>query len=803
MLLKTELSNEMSPEPDRKAKRGYQVKQLAKINLCAALHLGLLLYTLLIFLSVKSLPLLSTFGLESANLLVLLLGPAFFIVAALRNRDISFGYRHILSQELVWLSFHLAFICSLLLINGFFVASCSQGAGFLPFLVVMLPPILLNISLGALLAKTIEKRSLKLWIAILAYGLYFLYLGWLFLKAPSFRLCSHLSVLITSDLINGADLNGAVIGFRTSTLLLALAVITLGLVFFSGRKHVIRSSLLSRSSACVLILFLLVGYQIIHKKSLMAIGKDRDELINDYQELASDGGLMIWADPQKTSLEQAQRMLDEARFYRAQLKQQLGDISHRPITIWLHHSNREKFLYTGAKNVHFALPKKREIHISGYGIPHPVLGHELAHIYVGEYSHTILGLPGPNYFIPNMALTEGIVMLLTKELNVDNDLSMQEQARALYQSGIKPDLKKLFANNPLQFASLHPRSSYIYAGAALEFFIHGIAPEKKTTALIRLIERGELIALFDNQEDMTLKIGSFIKSLSQPIAPYQIYWAKRVFKPKSILTSDCSHRQINNDLVERALLNGDLHALTQAITPLSTEEQYALLEQAIRQGLANRKYIFSLVMAEQLLSLLKNEITVFSQEVELLRLKALVNLDRLQEADMLAQKIHHEILSPAQQRLLLCARTFLMELKTTSVPRLYRAVLGYLFSGDDINTKLAAMAYQLGEETTLSNAQEQAVLMAKYLYARFHQNLRSRREAFLILDDLMGRLYLMPQSLVREIRLMYAEVSDDLGYASEARLVYLMAEGSALTQGVRQIIADRLARINFSKEYTQ
>ena len=176
----------------------------------------------------------------------------------------------------------------------------------------------------------------------------------------------------------------------------------------------------SKSRGFYLVLFVLLSALavLLHTQSLEALGKNKEQLIKNYTLKQADHNIIIYSNPNLTSLEDTKNILEEALLYRERLKDKLGKISDRPVIIWLHSNDEEKALYTGAKNVHFAQPNHREIHISQSNTPHAVLGHELAHIYVGEYATTLWGLPGRYWVFPNMALTEGLAMVLTPELCV-------------------------------------------------------------------------------------------------------------------------------------------------------------------------------------------------------------------------------------------------------------------------------------------------------------------------------------------------------------------------------------------------
>src|SRR6185503_4115132 len=121
---------------------------------------------------------------------------------------------------------------------------------------------------------------------------------------------------------------------------------------------------------------------------------------------------------------------------------------------------------------------------------------------IGEYASTIFGLPGVYGIFPNLALTEGLAMMLTPESNLENNLSLREQAQAIFQGGIKPDIEKLFSTNPLQFISSQPRFAYVFSGAFLEYILGDLPSSKKEEALKQIIKTGSLHNFFAQNKSL-------------------------------------------------------------------------------------------------------------------------------------------------------------------------------------------------------------------------------------------------------------------------------------------------------------
>jgi hypothetical protein len=777
------------------------MKKPPKLDLSLALHLGLVVATALLFLFTYQSPLLGTLGFESANLLVTLFGPAFCLTAALNQKININSYNRILFKEIMWLSAYIVLIGGLLFFNGLYVTSCSQGAGPLPFLVILLPPLLLNISIGALLSALINSRALKFLLVILGYAAYFAFLGFSWWLEPSFRLFSHPSIIISSDLLQGDTLTPAVLGFRASTLLLALAIMIFGSSFISNARPKVFSKSSRRPFMSLAIISLIMLAQVtLHYKSLASLGKDRTQLLKDYELLAEKNNLKVFADPLKTSNAQAKTILDEALFYQATLKKRLGTLSVEPITIWLYDTNEDKFLYTGAKNVHFALPKHREIHLTGYQTPHDVLGHELAHIYVGERSDTLLGTPGTNHFIPNLALTEGLAVVLTKELTIDNDLTVMEQAQALYHANIRVDIDRLFKSS-IYFALFQPRASYIYAGAALEFLLKDEPEAKRLEKITHLIKTGSINSLFASEPLLSEKIAAFNKFLSQDIEGYKKLWAEKNFITSSIILSDCSdNSRREKTLIKRSLLNRDIANVQSALKHLLKNDQRALLNRAIDSMLEQGAFDFAKSLTELKESLKLDDSKEENIAFNLKKIDYLINLEQFAAANKILDSIDETSIDHGTQRLVTALRMLMHSYRQSGQQdNLSKSTMSFVMAKpSNQSSRQIAFAYALGKSN--NQFESDSYVLASYLYARLEMRLEHYQEALPKIISLMAHKERLPAPFARELLSMLAFTHFTLNHHQEALATYEDLLASATTAGEKLFIENQIERINFKQK---
>ncbi len=611
---------------------------------------------------------------------------------------------------------------------------------------------------------------------------------------------------MTSDLLEGDQLSLAVTGYRTATLLLALVVILLGANFLNSGSTTLFEKKGRRSFD---VLAIIVGLYLLHLgmnfQSLSYIGKNRADLLHDYKLLAEQNNLRIFGDPEKTSLKNAKNVLDEALYYQDKLENQLGTLSKAPITIWLHASNEDKLLYTGAKNVHFALPKHREIHISGFSSPHSVLGHELAHIDVGELSTTIFGLPGPYLFIPNLALTEGIPMALTKELSIENGLSLVEQARALYQGDLRVNLSDLFSENPFHFAKVQPRISYIYAGAMIEFLLEQFPKESQKNKLKELIAKGSLRGMYADDYSWATAQASFMEKLKEPMRVDAILWAKRSFTGSSILLADCSETsQAQRAELNIAALNLDVNKYSLALSRLPKISQKAFIDRAIDEALLNLKPAFALQPSVlDIRNTLPEKDTKADKEMlGFKKLDALVGIKDINAAGGVLNQdsFNEDYFSLSQKRLLAILLVLFHDTDANErVRSLSKAAIGFLFSRSaNEAVKVADLSYIYGQnQLTNDSHNQETILFVKYILARFSMRQEHYREAKKLLRQLLEEKERLPKIIERESYLMSAKLDMETGNGAAAIPTLLHLEQTSTSVGEREQIHDMIARIKF------
>lgn len=162
---------------------------------------------------------------------------------------------------------------------------------------------------------------------------------------------------------------------------------------------------------------------------------------------------------------------DEARLLVKDCDEQLAAVEKRlgargpeRVRAYFFRDANEKKRLMGAANVYIAKPWRHEVYLQLGGFPHPVLGHELAHVVAGSFGRGPFRVAGDvGGLLPNPGLIEGVAVHAAPE---DDDLSGTEWARAMKDLGILPPLRTVFSLGFLGGAS---SKSYTVAGSFIDF----------------------------------------------------------------------------------------------------------------------------------------------------------------------------------------------------------------------------------------------------------------------------------------------------------------------------------------------
>lgn len=203
------------------------------------------------------------------------------------------------------------------------------------------------------------------------------------------------------------------------------------------------------------------------------------------------------------------------------------------ITVYVFASADEKRALMGAGTTQIAKPWRHEIYVQADVYPHPVLGHELAHVIASEFARGPFRVAGPlGGWLPDPGRIEGTAVAASP--SEDSDLSLQGWARAMQDLGLLPPLSSIFR---LSFLGENSSKAYTVAGAFVEWF--------KTHYGVRALRRwygGSDLAELTGGKDLAALERDFRQSLrAVPIEPRALLAAKARFDRPAIFGRACPH----------------------------------------------------------------------------------------------------------------------------------------------------------------------------------------------------------------------------------------------------------------------
>ncbi len=130
------------------------------------------------------------------------------------------------------------------------------------------------------------------------------------------------------------------------------------------------------------------------------------------------------------------------------------------LTAYFFRDALEKRRLMGAAETSMAKPWRHEVYVQLAAYPHPVLGHEVAHVIAGSFARGPFRVGGSaSGWWPNPGLIEGIAVAASPD---DDELSGAQWARAMLDLEILPSGRTLFS---LGFLGDNAAKSYTVAGA--------------------------------------------------------------------------------------------------------------------------------------------------------------------------------------------------------------------------------------------------------------------------------------------------------------------------------------------------
>lgn len=164
--------------------------------------------------------------------------------------------------------------------------------------------------------------------------------------------------------------------------------------------------------------------------------------------------------PSTTREQEAKLLVKDCDEELAMVEKALGAKGPARVKAYFFRDAEDKKRLMGAAHTYIAKPWREEVYLQMLGYPHPVLGHELAHVVAGSFGQGPFRVAGSlGGLIPNPGLIEGVAVMASPD---DEDLTDAQWALAMKRIGILPKMQKVFS---LSFLGESSSKSYTLAGA--------------------------------------------------------------------------------------------------------------------------------------------------------------------------------------------------------------------------------------------------------------------------------------------------------------------------------------------------
>ncbi|MBX3190736.1 MAG: hypothetical protein KF819_27305 [Labilithrix sp.] len=168
--------------------------------------------------------------------------------------------------------------------------------------------------------------------------------------------------------------------------------------------------------------------------------------------------------PSTTREQEANLLVKDCDEQLVAVEKRLGANGPKRVTAFFFRDAEEKKRFMGAAHTYIAKPWREEVYLQQGGYPHPVLGHELAHVVAGSFGRGPFRIAGDlGGLVPNPGLIEGVAVAASPD---DEDLTDAQWAHAMMKIGILPEMRRVFSLGFLGDAS---SKSYTLAGAFIDF----------------------------------------------------------------------------------------------------------------------------------------------------------------------------------------------------------------------------------------------------------------------------------------------------------------------------------------------
>jgi hypothetical protein len=292
-------------------------------------------------------------------------------------------------------------------------------------------------------------------------------------------------------------------------------------------------ALQSRSAFAVLTASTLAAASLTHTAYGESLGHwSSRESIGDALGGVKSGARCTVVFPRGLRSIESELLLRDCEGQLADVEQVLGVRGPDRVTALFFRDPDEKRRLMGAAQVYIAKPWRNEVYLQLGGFPHPVLGHELAHVVAGSMGRGPFRISGAFFGLwPNPGLIEGVATAASPD---DGDLSDLQWAKAMKELKMLPRMERVFS---MRFMSESSSKSYTLAGAFVAWTLQTFGKP----VIHQWYGGASLETLTAKSWDtLNLEFGVYLdRSVSLP--PQALAFAKAKFERPGVFARACPH----------------------------------------------------------------------------------------------------------------------------------------------------------------------------------------------------------------------------------------------------------------------
>jgi tetratricopeptide (TPR) repeat protein len=350
-------------------------------------------------------------------------------------------------------------------LNAVRVRNCDYVSGLLWYPAVPMASSILGAALGVLAGLATRRTGAALVLGLLAVLGSVAWGVWRFYAAPPiFGYDPFVGYFAGSLYDEEVSLPRALLWARAYHLTVALFALSLAACFLDGRAHRLRRAAWRGPYAWPMLALGLVATWLYAHHASLGFELSADEVASALGGTLRTEHFVIRYSPRGPVAKELSSVAREHEFRYAQLKGLFGVEPDGPITSYLFDSVEDKARLMGAQHTFIAKPWRREVYLQHEPWPHPVLMHELAHVFAGAFGDPLFhtSLKGLAF---NVGMIEGVAEAAAWH---GSPLTPHELVRTLRQLGREPDLGQILSTS---FLGINATSAYATAGSFCRFLL--------------------------------------------------------------------------------------------------------------------------------------------------------------------------------------------------------------------------------------------------------------------------------------------------------------------------------------------